>query len=164
MKKHAYIILAHHAPDVLRTLLRMIRDPRNDVFLHVDSRTQALDGLLDELRARKDVTILPRRPVFFMEQYVLDNVVLRKPLTAFREAARVFQQVFRLNRTWAMEVRNGDQWASLTEPAVDYRTMADLPRLAASKNFFARKFPADNPELVRAVEKMVHDRVQKVKA
>ena len=295
MKRHAYIILAHHAPDVLRTLLRMIRDPRNDVFLHVDSRTHALDGVLDELRTRKDVAILPRLPVrwgalsivraelaaldfvrrqgrysryhilsgvdlplqgqdfihvccdienpdrefvgfypaekfppftdirmFFMEQYVLGNAVLRKPLTAFREAARVFQQVFRLKRAWAMKIRNGDQWASLTEPAVDYLlsrrreilkafrwtfcpdemfiqtfltasplrsrlfdaegrpngckreidwiseglrnchphtwTVDDLPRLAASKNFFARKFPADNPELIRAVEKMVSGR------
>ena len=295
MKKHAYIILAHHAPDVLRTLLRMIRDPRNDVFLHVDSRSHALDGVLDEVRTRKGVTILPRLPVrwgalsivraelaamdyvrrqgsysryhilsgvdlplqgqdfihaccdienperefvgfypaerfppytdvrmFFMEQYVLGNAVLRKPLTAFREAARVFQRAFRLKRTWAMDIWNGDQWASLTEPAVDCllskRTeilktfrwtfcpdemfiqtflmasplrprlfdaqgcpngskreidwmsegrgnchphtwnMADFPQLAASENFFARKFPADNPELIRAVEEMVNQR------
>lgn len=36
--KHAYLILAHANPNQVRTLLKMTDDPRNDIYLHVDSR------------------------------------------------------------------------------------------------------------------------------
>lgn len=40
--KHAYLILAHHEPEVLRLLLTLIDDARNDIYLHIDARSQQL--------------------------------------------------------------------------------------------------------------------------
>lgn len=40
--KHAYLIIAHNQPTVLDTLLDLLDDARNDIFLHVDARAEAL--------------------------------------------------------------------------------------------------------------------------
>ena len=41
--KHAYLIMAHNNPRILRVLLEMIDDERNDIFLHVDSKSDLLE-------------------------------------------------------------------------------------------------------------------------
>lgn len=38
MGKHAYLILAHHDDAVFRTLLRLLDDERNDIFIHMDAK------------------------------------------------------------------------------------------------------------------------------
>jgi len=38
-EKHAYLIMAHQDTPVLRTLLKLIDDKRNDIFIHIDART-----------------------------------------------------------------------------------------------------------------------------
>lgn len=42
MTKHAYLIIAHGEEPVLRVLLGMLDDERNDVYLHVDRKSEAL--------------------------------------------------------------------------------------------------------------------------
>ena len=37
--KHAYCILAHTEPDLFCRLVSMLDDPRNDIFVHIDKRT-----------------------------------------------------------------------------------------------------------------------------
>lgn len=37
--RHAYLIIAHNEPWLLQTLVRLIDDERNDIFIAVDSRT-----------------------------------------------------------------------------------------------------------------------------
>lgn len=37
MNRHAYLILAHTNPDQIRTLLGMLDDERNDIFVHIDA-------------------------------------------------------------------------------------------------------------------------------
>ena len=41
--KHAYLIMAHDSPGILRVLLEMIDDGRNDIFLHVDGKSDLLE-------------------------------------------------------------------------------------------------------------------------
>ena len=36
MKKHAYLIMAHNNPYILKKLLNLIDDKRNDIYLHID--------------------------------------------------------------------------------------------------------------------------------
>lgn len=38
-KKHAYLIMAHNHADLLNRLLNILDDPRNDVFVHIDSKS-----------------------------------------------------------------------------------------------------------------------------
>lgn len=40
MKKHAYLIMAHTQPELLKELLRRVDDERNDIYLHVDSKAK----------------------------------------------------------------------------------------------------------------------------
>ena len=49
MKKHAYLIMAHTQPELLKKLLKMLDDERNDIYLHIDSK--AKDYPLDEVAA-----------------------------------------------------------------------------------------------------------------
>ena len=38
MKKHAYLIMAHTQPELLKKLLTVLDDERNDIYLHIDSK------------------------------------------------------------------------------------------------------------------------------
>lgn len=49
MKKHAYLIMAHTQPELLKKLLQLLDDERNDIYLHIDSK--AKDYPLDEVAA-----------------------------------------------------------------------------------------------------------------
>lgn len=40
LEKHAYLILAHKSDYVLNSLLRLIDDERNDIFIHMDKRNR----------------------------------------------------------------------------------------------------------------------------
>lgn len=40
MGKHAYLIMAHNQIEVLKTLLKLIDDVRNDIFLHIDKKAR----------------------------------------------------------------------------------------------------------------------------
>lgn len=46
--KHAYLILAHTRPKQVRTLLSLLDDPRNDIYIHIDRKAsfgrKALEG------------------------------------------------------------------------------------------------------------------------
>ena len=48
--KHAYLIIAHNEWEILRTLLTMLDDDRNDIYLHIDRRATALMQQVDGLR------------------------------------------------------------------------------------------------------------------
>ena len=37
--KHAYLIIVHNEPEILRTLVKMIDDERNDIFIHIDKKS-----------------------------------------------------------------------------------------------------------------------------
>lgn len=38
MKKHAYLIMAHHKIDMLEILINLIDDSRNDIYIHIDKK------------------------------------------------------------------------------------------------------------------------------
>ena len=40
MKKHAYLIMAHTQPELLKKLLERLDDERNDIYLHIDSKAE----------------------------------------------------------------------------------------------------------------------------
>jgi len=42
-KKHAYLILAHNNFSILKILLKLLDDPRNDLFIHIDKKVKAFD-------------------------------------------------------------------------------------------------------------------------
>lgn len=38
-QKHAYCIIAHNEPELLRTLVELLDHPMNDIFIHIDARS-----------------------------------------------------------------------------------------------------------------------------
>lgn len=40
MKKHAYLIIEHKDNFVLETLIELLDDSRNDIFIHIDKKTK----------------------------------------------------------------------------------------------------------------------------
>ncbi|MBP3470630.1 MAG: glycosyl transferase [Paraprevotella sp.] len=47
--KHAYLIIAHNEYPVLKTLLSMLDDERNDIYLHIDKRAKDLQEKIKTL-------------------------------------------------------------------------------------------------------------------
>ena len=46
MKRHAYLIMAHNQPELLNVLLENLDVPENDIYLHVDAKSELdIDGL-----------------------------------------------------------------------------------------------------------------------
>lgn len=40
MQKHAYMIIAHNEFDLLEILVRLLDDPRNDIYVHIDAKVK----------------------------------------------------------------------------------------------------------------------------
>ena len=43
MKKHAYLIMAHNNFGILKKLLSLLDDPRNDIYIHIDKKVKSFD-------------------------------------------------------------------------------------------------------------------------
>ena len=41
--KHAYLVMAHNEPEILKVLLSMLDDERNDIYLHIDKKSNLID-------------------------------------------------------------------------------------------------------------------------
>lgn len=54
-RKHAYLIMAHKDDYTFRTLLHMLDDPRNDIFIHMDVKNRQFDrnDVIDSLSYSK---------------------------------------------------------------------------------------------------------------
>lgn len=50
MKKHAYLIIAHHQFEILEKTLQLLDDARNDFFIHIDAKTKSVD--FEKLRSK----------------------------------------------------------------------------------------------------------------
>lgn len=52
MKKHAYLIMAHTQPELLKILVKLLDNERNDLYIHIDSRAKdyPLEELADEVK------------------------------------------------------------------------------------------------------------------
>lgn len=73
MPRHAYLVMAHDDLPVLTSLLRLLDDARNSVFIHLDRRFAAADP--DRLRqtcTRSSVVFVPRRNVFWGDYSQID--------------------------------------------------------------------------------------------
>lgn len=41
--RHAYLVMAHSEPEILRILVSLVDDPRNDIFIHLDKKCNSND-------------------------------------------------------------------------------------------------------------------------
>lgn len=52
MNRHAYLIIAHNEPEILGTLLQLLDNPLNDIFVHIDVRAVDVDAYVRKLEMR----------------------------------------------------------------------------------------------------------------
>lgn len=58
--KFAYMIMAHNEPDVLDKLIKMLDYPDNDIYIHIDAKTQIVDRKKLHTNFAK-ITVIPSR-------------------------------------------------------------------------------------------------------
>jgi hypothetical protein len=58
-KKHAYLIMAHNNFSQLQTLIDLLDDPQNDIYLHVDKRAETFQP--NSIRARNSNVVIVNR-------------------------------------------------------------------------------------------------------
>lgn len=63
MKKHAYLIMAHHQFGLLEQLLRLLDDERNDIFLHIDKKAKGFEWERFAAVCEKARVIYPKKRV-----------------------------------------------------------------------------------------------------
>ena len=62
MKKHAYMIIAHNEFELLETLVRLLDDPRNDIYIHIDAKVKNFDfAHFKQLVQKSKLEFTPRR-------------------------------------------------------------------------------------------------------
>ena len=62
MEKHAYMIIAHNEFDLLEILVRLLDDPRNDLYIHIDAKVQDFDfARFQRLVQHANLQFTPRR-------------------------------------------------------------------------------------------------------
>ncbi len=61
MKKHAFLIMAHNQFDLLEMLIKLLDDPRNDIYLHIDQKAEDFDF-------QKFSNLAQYSPVYFTER------------------------------------------------------------------------------------------------
>lgn len=59
--KNAYLIMAHHRPDLLHELIMALDDVRNDIYIHIDIKAKDLDWNITAQKAR--VIVVPAMSV-----------------------------------------------------------------------------------------------------
>lgn len=59
--KHAYLIMAHRTDDLLKTLLHMLDDDRNDIYLHMDRKCQNFNSeVFQSILTKSHLVCTPR--------------------------------------------------------------------------------------------------------
>lgn len=74
LMKHAYLIMAHGNWEILQTLVSMLDDVRNDIFLHIDKKSDILEGvdLDDALAAQKVLGLTLDKSRLFVLRHRVD--------------------------------------------------------------------------------------------
>lgn len=79
--KHAYLIMAHNEPKILQILLSMLDDERNDLYLHIDKKSNLINT--DELKVnRANLYVLEER----IKLYWMDITQIQTEMLLFKTA------------------------------------------------------------------------------
>lgn len=61
MKKHAYLIMVHKQPELLKRLMLLLDDERNDLYIHVDKKMSAFNRRQYEALMKKSAVFWVKR-------------------------------------------------------------------------------------------------------
>ncbi len=140
MKKHAYLIMAHTQPELLKVLLQMLDDERNDIYLHIDSK--AKDYPLDEVAA-----VLQKSNCVFTERTDVkwgSYSQIHCEMVLLKEATKVEHAYYHLLSGMDLPIKSQDKIHSFFEKYEGLEFVdEDLPEIseaAISRVKYAHKF------------------------
>ncbi len=86
-KKHAYLIMAYNNFYVLEKLLLLVDDFRNDIYVHIDKKTDNFDmTYFEKLIKRSNLYFIKRKNVFWADYSQVDvTLVLLKTAVTKQE-------------------------------------------------------------------------------
>lgn len=62
--KNAYCILAHNEPYILETLISLLDDTDNDIYIHLDKKADCFsENAIAEAAKKSNITFIPRLSV-----------------------------------------------------------------------------------------------------
>lgn len=86
--RHAYLIAAHNKPKQLVTLLRLLDDPQNDIYIHIDRKAAGFsEAALRAAAPDSRVVFVPRRDARWGDEVFIDVIVSLLALAAEEEHA-----------------------------------------------------------------------------
>ncbi len=86
--RHAYLILAHHQPKLLQVLIDMIDDVRNDIFIHVDAKTDI--NMFADIHTQKSKLYFTHRVKVYWGDYSMVKAELIMFETAYRKGPYLY--------------------------------------------------------------------------
>lgn len=93
LNKHAYLIMAHGNFNILQELLKLIDDPRNDIYVHIDKKVKHFDKSLF-------VNICKMSKVYFTKKRINvkwgDSSQVRTEMLLYKMAVRKDYQYYHL--------------------------------------------------------------------
>lgn len=73
LKKHAYLIMAYNNWSLLEKLFCLLDDARNDIFLHIDSKSSDFDEKrFERILKKSKLHIIARKPVYWADFSQID--------------------------------------------------------------------------------------------
>ena len=64
MRKHAYLIMAHDAPDLLIMLVKLLDSEFHDIYIHIDKKTDGIDEcVIKKAVSRSGIAFVERRDI-----------------------------------------------------------------------------------------------------
>ena len=84
MTKHAYLIMAYNNPNQLTKLLKLIDDPRNDIFLHIDSKSSLSPDSFSKCVDSSNIYCVTQIPVYWADysQVEAEYILLKAALNS----------------------------------------------------------------------------------
>ena len=74
--RHAYLITAHDKPDQLKTLLGLLDDARNDIYLHIDRKANGFsENAMLNAAPKSRMFFVPRRDARWGSEVFIDVIV-----------------------------------------------------------------------------------------
>ena len=140
MKKHAYLIMAHTQPELLKKLLQMLDDERNDIYLHIDSKSK--DYPLEEVAEipKKSKCIFTERTDVKWGSYSQINC----EMVLLKEAIKTEHAYYHLLSGMDLPIKTQDEIHEFFEKHAGLEFVdEDLPKIsdaALSRVKYAHKF------------------------
>lgn len=60
MNRHAYLLLPYNNPDLLKKLIKLLDDPRNDIYVHVDAKSDFPMEIFENLTIHSKLYVMAR--------------------------------------------------------------------------------------------------------